>query len=135
MALLGKLGRYQNFGLLIMRIGLGAMMILHGKDKLTGGPEVWTGLGLAMGKLHIHFWPAFWGFMCAITETIGGLFCMLGLWFRLVCLLLVINFIVAALSSYTTIYKIGDIAHAVELASAFFGLMFIGAGAYSVDKS
>jgi putative oxidoreductase len=135
MAIFGKLGRYQNFGLLVMRIGLGAMMILHGKDKLIGGPETWAGLGLAMGKLHIHFWPAFWGFMCAITETIGGLFCMLGLWFRLVCLLLVINFIVAALANYTNIYKIDDIAHAVELASAFFGLMFIGAGAYSVDKS
>jgi len=135
MAIFGKLGRYQNFGLLVLRIGLGAMMILHGKDKLIGGPQVWTELGGAMGKLHIHFWPAFWGFMCAITETIGGLFCILGLWFRLVCALLVINFIVAALSQYTNIYHIAEINHAVELASVFFGLMFIGAGAYSVDKS
>jgi putative oxidoreductase len=135
MAIFGKLARYQNFGLLIMRIGLGAMMILHGKDKLFGGADTWTELGHAMGKLHIHFLPAFWGFMCAITETIGGLFCMMGIWFRLVCLLLVINFIVAALQHYTTIDKIGECAHAIELACTFFGLMFIGAGAYSVDKS
>ncbi len=135
MALLGKLGRYTNFGLLIMRIGLGAMLILHGKDKLMGGPDVWTELGHAMGKLHIHFLPAFWGFMCAITETIGGLFCMLGLWFRPVCLLLVINFIVATIFHYTTLSKIGDASHAIELACTFFGLMFLGAGVYSVDKS
>jgi putative oxidoreductase len=135
MALLGKLGRYQNFGLLVMRIGLGAMMVLHGKDKLLGGVETWTDLGHSMGKLHIHFWPAFWGFMCAVTETFGGLFCMLGLWFRLVSLLLVINFIVAALHHYTTLANIKECAHAIELACTFFGLMFIGAGAYSVDKS
>jgi putative oxidoreductase len=135
MAIFGKLARYQNFGLLVLRIGLGAMMILHGKDKLIGGPQVWTELGGAMGKLNIHFWPAFWGFMCAVTETIGGLFCILGLWFRLVSALLVINFIVAALSQYTNIYHIAEVNHAVELASVFFGLMFIGAGTYSVDKS
>lgn len=135
MALLGKLGRYQNFGLLVMRIGLGAMLILHGKDKLFGGVDTWTDVGHAMDKLHIHFWPAFWGFMCAITETVGGLFVMLGLWFRVVCLLLVVNFIVATIYHYTTIDKIGDAAHAIELLSVFFGLMFVGAGTYSVDKS
>jgi putative oxidoreductase len=135
MALLGKLGRYQNFGLLVMRIGLGAMMILHGKDKLLGGPDKWADLGEAMGKLHIHFLPAFWGFMCAFAETFGGLFCALGLWFRPVCLLLVINFIVATVFHYTDIYHIKDASHAIELMCTFFGLMFIGAGAYSVDRS
>lgn len=50
MAIFGKLARYQNFGLLIMRIGLGAMMILHGKDKLFGGVATWTDLGHAMGN-------------------------------------------------------------------------------------
>lgn len=135
MALFGKLERYQNMGLLVMRIGLGAMMILHGKGKLMGGPEKWEQIGHAMGKLHIDFLPVFWGFMCAITETIGGLFCMLGLWFRVVCMLMVINFFVAALHHYSTIDNISDASHALELMFTFFGLLFIGAGAYSVDKS
>lgn len=135
MAIFGKLGRYQNLGLLVMRIGLGAMLILHGKDKLMGGPGTWTELGQAMGKLHIHFWPAFWGFLCAITETIGGLFVMLGLWFRVVCLFLVINFIVAAIYHYTGLPRLIEAAHAIELAFTFFGLMFTGAGVWSVDKS
>lgn len=134
MAFLGKLGRYQNFGLLIMRVGLGIFMILHGYGKLAGGPDKWEKIGGAMDKLHIHFWPAFWGFMCAVTETFGGLFCALGLWFRLVCALLVFNFIVAALQHYTTLSGIKEAAHPLELAFTFFGLMFIGAGAYSVDK-
>lgn len=135
MAILGKLGRYQNFGLLVMRIGLGVFMILHGIGKLTGGVEKWEKLGHAMDKLHIHFMPTFWGFMCAFTETLGGLFCILGLWFRPVCLLLVFNFFVAALHHYTTLSNIREASHALELMFTFFGLMFIGAGAYSVDKS
>jgi putative oxidoreductase len=134
MAILGKLGRYQNFGLLILRIGLGAMMILHGKDKLMGGVTTWTELGSAMHTFHIDFWPAVWGFLCAVTETIGGLFCMLGLWFRLVSLLLFLNFVVATTQHVTSISTISEGAHAIELVAIFFGLMFIGPGIYSVDK-
>jgi putative oxidoreductase len=89
MALFSQLGNYKNFGLLVMRAGLGVMMFIHGLPKLTGGPAKWESLGTAMGHLHIHFFPVFWGFMSAITETIGGIFCVLGLWFRLVCLLMV----------------------------------------------
>lgn len=39
MALLASLGKYRNTGLLIIRIGLGVMMMLHGYPKLLGGPE------------------------------------------------------------------------------------------------
>jgi putative oxidoreductase len=135
MALFSQLGNYKNFGLFVMRAGLGVMMFLHGLPKLTGGPSEWESLGHSMGHLHIHFMPIFWGFMSAVTETIGGLFCVLGLWFRLVSLLMVINFIVAALSQLSGDGKILDASHAIELAFVFFGLMFIGAGEWSVDKS
>ena len=135
MALFSQLGNYKNFGLFVMRAGLGIMMFLHGLPKLTGGPSEWEILGQSMGHLHIHFMPAFWGFMCAVTETIGGLFCVLGLWFRLVSVLMLINFIVATLSQLSGGGKILDASHAIELAFVFFGLIFIGAGEWSVDKS
>lgn len=32
-----KLGKYSDVGLLVMRIGVGAMMIVHGYPKLMGG--------------------------------------------------------------------------------------------------
>lgn len=134
MALFSQLGRYTGTGLFIMRVGLGAMMILHGLPKLEGGPETWEKLGLAMGNLNIHFLPTFWGFMCAITETVGGLFCILGLWFRLVSLMMVINLSVAALSHFAAGEGIKGASHAMELAFAFAGLVFLGAGRYSVDK-
>lgn len=135
MALFSQLGNYRNFGLFVMRAGLGVMMFLHGLPKLTGGPVKWESLGHDMGYLHIHFLPVFWGFMCAVTETIGGLFCVLGLWFRLVSVLMVINFIVAALAGYAESHNIMDASHAIELVFVFFGLAFLGAGEWSVDKS
>ncbi|MCW3122733.1 MAG: DoxX family protein [Flavipsychrobacter sp.] len=135
MALFSQLGNYKNFGLLVMRAGLGAMMMIHGLPKITGGPEKWEQLGHAMGNLNIHFAPVFWGFMAALTEAIGGLFCILGLWFRLVSILMTIVMIVAAISHYAAGEGIAGSGHAIELAFAFFGLIFLGPGVYSVDKS
>lgn len=135
MPLFSKLGNYKNFGLLIMRAGLGIMMFLIGLPKLTGGISKWESLGHSMEALHIHFLPVFWGFMCAVTECIGGLFCVLGLWFRPVCILMVINFAVAFLSLYAGGKGIMGASEAIELGVAFAGLIFLGAGAYSIDKS
>jgi putative oxidoreductase len=135
MAIFSGLGNYKNFGLLVMRAGLGVMMIMHGLPKLQGGPAKWEALGHSMSHLHITFLPTFWGFMCAVTETIGGLFCILGLWFRLVSLLMVFNFIVASVSMLASGSSVMDTSHAIELGFVFFGLVFLGAGVYSVDKS
>ena len=135
MALFSQLGNYRNFGLFALRVGLGIMMFLHGLPKLTGGIPKWESLGQNMGHLHIHFFPVFWGFMSAITETIGGMFCVLGLWFRLVSLLMVFNFIVAVATLFAMGKGIVESSEAIELLFVFFGLVFLGAGAYSIDKS
>jgi len=135
MPLLSQLGRYRNTGLFILRVGLGAMMIVHGFDKLKGGPSVWTNLGYAMNTMHMHYFPAFWGFMCAVTETIGGLFCILGLWFRVVSLLMMFNFTVAALFHFSKGDGLQEAAHALELVFVYTGLLFLGPGLYSVDRS
>jgi putative oxidoreductase len=134
MALFSQLGNYRNTGLLVMRAGIGAMLIVHGFDKLKAGADEWTHLGNAMGNLHIHLFPVFWGFMCAVTETVGGLFCILGLWFRLVSLLLIFNFIVAALFHLDKGDGLKTASHAIELAFVFFGFFFLGPGLYSVDR-
>ena len=134
MAIFGKLGRYSNTGLLIMRIGLGAMMITHGYPKLMGGMETWTKIGGSMGNLGVTAYPTFWGFMAAFAESICGLFVVLGLFFRPACLLIMFTMIVAAMYHFKAGDGLDGAGHAVELAFAFFGLMFVGPGKYSVDK-
>ncbi len=134
MPILSQLGRYHNTGLFILRTGVGAMMIVHGFDKLKGGPPVWLDLGHAMNTIHMHYIPTFWGFMCALTETLGGLFCVLGLWFRVVSLLMVFNFFIAALFHFSKGDGLPEAAHAIELIFVFAGLVFLGPGQYSVDR-
>lgn len=134
MAILENLGNYRNFGLLLICVGLGVMFIYHGVPKLAGGPETWEKLGGAMQNLGISFAPAFWGFMAAIIETFGGLLFLIGLAFRPVCILLVINLFIAALMHLSKGDGLQGAAHAIEDAIVFLGFVFIGPGIYSVDK-
>lgn len=134
MAILENLGKYKNLGLLLIRIGLGIMFIYHGVPKLAGGPELWEKLGGAMKGVGIGFAPTFWGFMAAATETFGGLLLIIGLAFRPVCILLVINLIIAALMLLSKGEGLEGAAHAIEDAIMFLGLLFIGPGSYSIDK-
>jgi putative oxidoreductase len=135
MAFLSNFGKYKNFGLLIIRVGLGILFIYHGLPKLIGGPVRWEKLGAAAGSVGIHFLPMLWGFLCAITETLGGVLVIVGLAFRPVCLLMVINLIIAAAFTFRLSGNFGDATHAIEDAITFAGLFFLGPGSYSVDKS
>jgi putative oxidoreductase len=135
MAIFESLGKYRNTGLLIMRIGLGVMMMVHGFPKLAGGIESWTHIGGSMKIIGIDFFPMGWGFMAAITEAIGGLFLLLGLFFRPVNLLLLFTMAIASMVHLSDPKQgIMDASHAMELAFVFLGLVFIGPGKYSVDK-
>ena len=135
MAILAKLGRYQSTGLLLMRVGLGAMMIMHGYPKLLGGPEKWTSLGGSMKNFGITFYPEIWGFMAAASEGIGGLFLVLGFFFRPSAFLLMCTMIVAASSHLYKGQEFMKSSHAIELGFVFLGLFILGPGKYSVDKS
>lgn len=134
MAIWNSLGKYRDTGLLILRIGLGVMMIMHGLPKLQGGPELWSGVGKAMSNIGINFIPTFWGFMAAVTETIGGLFLILGLFFRPSALLLAFTMVIAGLMHLASGDGISGASHAIELLFVFLGLVFIGPGKHSVDK-
>ena len=135
MAIFESLGKYRNTGILIIRIGLGVMMMLHGFPKLSGGVEMWTQLGGSMKIIGIDFFPVGWGFIAAATESIGGLFLFIGLFFRPVNALLIFTMIIASMVHLSDPKQgIVDASHAIELAVVFLGLLFIGPGRYSIDK-
>lgn len=129
------LSQYRDIGLLFLRVGIGVMMIFHGWPKLAGGLPGWEKLGGAIGVLGIHFLPWLWGFLSAMTETVGGLLLVLGAAFRPAALLLTFNFIVATTMVYKTKGDFLDWSRPAEMLILFFSLIFIGAGKYSVDRS
>ncbi|TKC12741.1 DoxX family protein [Pedobacter polaris] len=134
MAIFESLGKYRNTGLLILRVGLGVMMMVHGLPKIMGGPDGWTQLGGSMKVIHIDFLPTFWGFMAAISEGLGGFLLILGLFFRPVNMLLFFTMVIAALVHFGKGDGVSGASHAIELAIVFLGLVFIGPGKYSIDK-
>ena len=134
MAIFDNLGKYRNTGLLILRVGLGAMMMIHGLPKIMGGPDMWAGLGGSMKVIRINFLPTFWGLMAALAEGMGGFLLLLGLFFRPVNILLTFTMIIAALVHFGKGEGIMGASHAIELGIVFFSLIFIGPGKYSVDK-
>lgn len=134
MALFSQLGNYKNTGLLILRVGLGIMMILHGIPKLTGGFAQWEMIGGAIHNIGISFFPTFWGFAAAATETFGGFLLLIGLAFRPACIFLAFNMLIASLNHLSGGQSLMEASHAIELGFVFVGLLFIGPGKYSVDK-
>jgi putative oxidoreductase len=135
MPLFTKLGKYNNTALLLLRIGIGIMMMMHGYPKLAGGMEKWEKLGTSIDVIGIHWAPALWGFLAAITESVGGLFMLLGLFFRPTMFILLFTMCIATAKHLTGGDTVMDASHAIELAVLFLSLFIIGPGKYSIDKS
>lgn len=122
-----------HIGLLVLRIGIGISFFFHGLPKLTGGVETWTGVGSTMGILGINFAPAFWGFMAAVAETVGGVLFALGLFFRPAALLLVFTMIMAMVMHLSMGDPFMKYSHAMEALILFVAMTIAGPGRYSLD--
>lgn len=128
-------GSHINAGLLILRIGIGVQMILHGWPKMSGGPGKWSALGENMALIGIDFAPTFWGFMAAFAEFGGGILITLGLFTRPASFLLAFTMLVAAFRHWSEEGAgFMDASHALELMMVFIALYITGAGMYSLDK-
>ncbi|WP_426491846.1 DoxX family protein [Hymenobacter sp. 102] len=134
MALFENRYRTHDVGLLLLRLGIGIMFTMHGYPKLTGGVEAWTELGGSMQLLGIRFAPAFWGFLAAFAEAVGGQLLAIGLFFRFTCALLLGTMVVATVVHLSNGDGFNQYSHALESAILFLSLAFIGPGRYSLDQ-
>ena len=122
-----------DWGLLVLRIGIGIIFMFHGFPKLMGGVETWSQLGSTMSLVGISFAPVFWGFIAAAAEAIGGVFIILGLLQRPVALMLVGTMIVAVLMHVTAGDPFGIYSNALKALVVFIALTLTGPGKYSID--
>ena len=122
-----------DLGLFILRIGIGASFCyVHGYPKLMGGPQMWEGIGGAMGKLGINFLPVFWGFMASLSEGLGGLLIVLGVFTRTAAAFLAFTMVVAILHHLTAGDPLSKSSHAIEAGMVFLALVCTGSGKYAI---
>ncbi|HRC85080.1 MAG TPA: DoxX family membrane protein [Thermoanaerobaculia bacterium] len=132
-ALFSGLERFRDFGLLVLRLGLGVAFILHGYPKMFGGPEKWQAVGKVTEIVGIHLYPAAFGFAAAFAEFGGGILLILGLFSRLAAFLMCCTMVMATTMHLHRGDGFGDWSHAFELACVFFALIFVGPGKLSID--
>jgi len=124
--------KYLTHSLLILRIFPSIMMIYkHGWSKITAGYEKWNRLGSALTDfIGLEFMNVFFGFMAALSESIGMVFVLIGLFTRPAAFLLLCTMFVA------TINHLVD-GKFPELAIMYFIVMLVlficGPGKLSLD--
>ena len=124
------IAKYHDLGLLILRVGIGAMFIAHGLPKMMGGVPVWKGLGHAMSVVGVFIAPELWGFMAAFAEVFGGISLITGIFFVPFSAMLAFEMVIATCMHLSKGDGFLVSSHAIEAAILFFSLIFIGPGKY-----
>ncbi len=126
------LDRLHPLALLLMRLALGAIMVVHGYHKVFGGlhqhAQMVAGLGL----------PAWLGYVSAFTEFLGGLLILVGLFTRAAAFAVCINLVVAIWKVHLHNGLMGSPDHpgyefALAAAALAFSLIFFGGGPIAID--
>ena len=123
------LDRLQPLALLAMRLALGAIMVVHGYDKVFGGlhhhVELVSGLGL----------PGWLAYLSTLAEFVGGLMVLAGFFTRLAALAICVDLSVALwkVHLHNGLTGNGGAEFPLALAALAFGLIFLGAGPFAID--
>ena len=137
-----------HLGLLILRLGIGAIVVCLGYPELLAGKEAWQSLGQsAMEPIGVTFGHSVWGFLGVVAMVAGGAFVALGVAFRPSALCLFITSAVAAFMRYdggqalapgrlTPSGLIGPgYGAALGAAVVFLTLLIGGSGDYAVGRA
>jgi putative oxidoreductase len=131
---LAFLAKYREFGLLLLRVSVGILFILYTTPALMGGPVAWSHFGAGARSLGVHSHFQIWGFIGALFGCIGGVLIIFGLFFRIGVLLLLVLAIGHAIGvSHASGFRMA--LPSIEMCFVLAGILFVGPGQYSVDKT
>ncbi|HEX7977235.1 MAG TPA: DoxX family protein [Gemmatimonadaceae bacterium] len=131
-----SLKTHPDTGLLVLRLGLGALLLFHGIYKATHG------IAWIAGPLTKHGLPTWLMYGVYIAEVIAPVMVIFGLWTRLAAAIIAFDMVMAIY-----LVRLGDIgkvnpmggAWAIEVEVAFLtmalALAFAGGGRFGLTKS
>ena len=127
--------RCNDFGLLLLRLTIGGLMLFHGVAKAMGGYVFIEGMLENIGL------PSFIAWFAVGAELVGSLMIIAGVWTRAAAVVMVGNMVVAILMAHWGHIFSVDAATggwAIELPMLYLlgatVLFFTGAGKYAVTK-
>lgn len=124
------LNRLQPLGLLGSRLVLGAIMMAHGWQKLSGGMPQFMGMLQHMGI------PGWMGYLTVATEFGGGFLLAVGFLTRLAALAIFVDMLVAILKVHLPhglFSSSGGFEFPLVCAAVAFSLIWSGAGPIAID--
>jgi len=134
--------RYVDLGLLLIRVGMGALAASLGYPLLEAGAKAWNQIGeSAMEPLGVTFAFQVWGFLGALTLTAGGAFTAVGIVFRPGVVFLALTSAIGAHMVYSQGQDIGPSAmgpgygYALAGVVVFLGLLITGSGEYALGRA
>jgi len=123
--------RQSNSGLLIIRLGLAAVLLIHSLPKLFAGFHSWQSVGTTLGFINVGLPTEVLGFSMLLLEALGAVSLMFGYIFRIACIILFIIFGLYCFNYFSIGYRTLMLWSA-GLAAVFFGLIYVGPGRYTI---
>lgn len=121
--------KFENAGLLVLRLLIGLGIAAHGWPKVTGDLEGFA--EVIAGKLGLPF-PYFFAWAAALSEAVGGILIAIGLGTRLASF-----FLLCTMATAFFLFHAVDPWEVKEMAflygSVALAFIFTGAGCYSLD--
>ncbi len=127
----GSKERKTNFGLLIMRLGLAAALLVHSLPKVIGGASAWQGMGTMLSFINIGLPPTVLGISILLIEALGAVSLIFGYFFRIACIVLFVLFGLYFFNYFSISYKT-LMLWSIGIAAVFLGLIFVGPGRYAL---
>jgi len=123
--------RRANFGLLFMRLGLTAVLLIHSLPKLINGSPAWESVGTTLSFINIGLPPIFFGLVMLLLEILGAISFVFGYFFRTACTVLFVLFCLYFINYFRIGYQT-LMLWSLGLAAVFFGLIYVGPGRYAI---
>ena len=127
--------RNNDFGLLLLRLTIGGLMLFHGVSKLINGVGPISGMLEALGL------PGFIAYFSLAAELLGSAMIVAGLWTRAAAVVFADNMVVAVLMAHAgQIFSVDPATGgwAIELPMLYLlgaaVLIFTGGGKYALTR-
>jgi putative oxidoreductase len=125
-----------DLGLLVLRLAIGGFFVAHGTDKLFGWFNDDMGMDATRQLLSGFGFtePNMLAWVLALSETVGGVLVILGLFFPAgaAALLGVMANVIVVKGDWNLF--LGDVEQEMTYAAAAFALLFTGPGRFALDR-